>query len=115
MDKIQLSKREKEVFRMLSNGQDTCPPSYPLHEFNLAVDSLCRHGFAVAQWQEGHVVMAARLTPLGHQYLAEHPRLDNPINWTIVGIVIGAITAIGTILGTILAVFVVFSVKFAAN
>lgn len=39
-----------------------------------------------------------RITPLGRQYLAENPRLANPIDWGKVGAIVGII---GTLFGII--------------
>lgn len=102
MDRIRLTKAEKNVYRMIANGQGVCPAEYPSHTFNSAVRSLHRHELVQGSFAEGGGVIDSRLTPLGRQYLAENPRLANPIDWGKVGAIVGII---GTLFG-IIALFV---------
>lgn len=81
MKRVKLSKAEKTVFRMIASGQDFCPATFPADVFNYCVRSLESLGFVKGYYIEGGSVEAAKLTPLGRQYLAEYPRLNNPIDW----------------------------------
>lgn len=102
MERIRLTKAEKCVFRMIASGQCVCPAEYPSHTFSAAVRSLQRYELVQGSFAEGGNVVDSRLTSLGRQYLAENPRLANPIDWGKVGAVVGII---GTLFGVI-ALFV---------
>lgn len=107
MDRIRLTKAEKNVYRMIANGQGVCPAEYPSHTFNSAVRSLHRHELVQGSFAEGGGVVDSRLTPIGRQYLAENPRLTNPVDWGKVGAIVGII---GTLFG-IIALFVACTLK----
>ena len=83
MEKIYLSKREKEVLRLLSVGEG-CPSDYPGHVFASCVQSLELKGLAEGMWATGHILVAARLTSYGETYLALNPDLRNPLNWNLI-------------------------------
>lgn len=95
MERVKLSKNEKAVFRMIASGQDFCPATFPLDVFNYCVRPLESFGFAKGYYIEGGGVEAVKLTPLGRQYLAEHPRLCNPIDWKWV---VTTLIAVGVLL-----------------
>ena len=102
MERIRLTKNEKRVFRMIASGQSVCPAEYPAHNFTSAVRSLQKHELVQGMFAEGGGVVDSRLTPIGRQYLAENPRLANPIDWGKVGAIVGII---GTLFG-IIALFI---------
>ena len=88
MERIRLSKREKQVLRTLDVSDFD-----RLSEFDKS--AICRlHdiGLVRAAFEEGHSPVWAILTTQGKEYLRDNPRLLNPINWTVVGVVIGLLT-----------------------
>ena len=92
MERITLSRNEKEVLRMIAGGQGICPAEYPLHTFNAAVRSLAGKGLVQGAYEEGSNVADAMLTQVGRQYLAENPNLRNPINWGRLATLIAAVS-----------------------
>lgn len=94
MERIKLSKREKQVLRTLRNqGFDA------LSEFDsAAVRSLDNKGLVRGAYVEGGGVEAARLTTMGKEYLRDNPHLFNPINWAMVSAIVAAVGSIGTII-----------------
>ena len=80
MERIRLSKEEKQVLRLLSNGMG-CPGTYPAHIFATCVESLERKGLAKVAWTEGHKIVDAHLTDSGNTYLSLNPSLRNPVDW----------------------------------
>ena len=80
MERIRLSKEEKQVLRLLSNGMG-CPDTYPFHIFAACVDSLERKGLAKGAWAEGHKLVNACITGRGKAYLLANPSLRNPVDW----------------------------------
>lgn len=75
MEKIHLTRREKEVLRLIGSG---CirPSTYPLHLFVSSVRTLELKGLV-----KGGLLEDARLTAYGREYLALNPLLCNPIDW----------------------------------
>lgn len=102
MERIKLSKSDKEVLRMIASGQHQCPAEYPSHTFNTAVRMLKSKELITAHCREGGDVFDARITDYGRQYMAEYPSLRNPIDWSFVA----AIASITTAIATTLALFV---------
>lgn len=93
MERIKLTKREKRVLRTLSRQG-----FYALSEFDAtAVRSLDNHGLVQGAYIEGGGVEDARLTNYGKEYIADNPRLRNPIDW-------GKVAAIATIVGIIVTI-----------
>ena len=94
MERIKLTKREKRVLRALSRqGFDA------LSEFDAtAVRSLEHHGLVRGAYIEGGGVEDARLTTMGKEYLADNPKLRNPVDWKwVVTTTIAAIAVFGSI------------------
>lgn len=93
MDRIKLTKREKRVLRTLSRqGFDA------LSEFDAAaIRSLDHQGLVQGAYIEGGGVEGARLTNYGKEYIADNPRLRNPVDW-------GKVAAIATIVGIIVTI-----------
>ncbi len=80
MERIHLTRREKETLRLIASGC-VCPPSYPLHLFVASVRTLELKGVVKGAWQEGGQLEDACLTAYGREYLALNPLLRNPIDW----------------------------------
>lgn len=80
MERIKLSKREKQVLRIL------CQQGYDgLSEFDdAAVRSLDHQGLVRGAYVEGGGVEDARLTNYGKEYIADNPKLRNPVNWVAI-------------------------------
>ncbi|MBR3591141.1 MAG: hypothetical protein IKL43_09090 [Alistipes sp.] len=102
MERIKLSKSEKQVLRMVASGLHQCPDEYPSHTFSAAVRVLKGKELVTAHFREGGGVLDVRTTDYGKQYMAEYPHLRNPINWSVVA----AISSIATAIATTLALFV---------
>lgn len=101
MERIKLSKSEKHVLRMVACGQHQCPREYPQHTFSAAIRTLKAKGFISAHFRECGAVIDARITDYGRQYMAEYPRLFNPIDW-------GMVAAISSIVATIISTLALF-------
>lgn len=97
MEEKKLSKNEKKVLLLVASGND-CPDSFPMHIFCGCVRSLERKGLVKGAYVEGGGVATARLTAKGRVFLAENPKLKNPLDWkwiiTTAIAVAGLITAI---------------------
>jgi len=100
MERIKLSKNEKQVMRLLAISRNACPSAMEQHAYNIAVLQLQSRGFVMASVASGGKVVAAELTNLGVAYLAEYPSLRNPINWAVV---LSAITAVASIAALFIA------------
>ena len=102
MERIALNRNEKKVLRMVESGITECPPEFPRHTFHLCVHSLERKGLVKGAYVEGGNVECCQMTSYGKTYIAENPRLCNPINWSK----IASIAAILSVLVSFLALFV---------
>ena len=93
MERIKLTKREKRVLRTLSRqGFDA------LSEFDAtAVRSLDAQGLVRGAYLEGGGVEGARLTNMGKEYLADNPKLRNPVNWGKVAAIAAIVSIVVTI------------------
>jgi hypothetical protein len=94
MERINLSKNEKVVLRMIASKQRGCPAEYPLHKFAIAVRLLESKGLVKVMRQEGGEIVDTRLTEQGVVYMAENPRLTNSINWSAVAMIISIVISI---------------------
>lgn len=103
MERITLSRNEKEVLRMIAGGQGICPAEYPLHAFNAAVRSLAGKGLVQGAYEEGGNVADSMMTQVGRQYLAENPNLRNPINWGRLATLIAAVSVGVSIIAMLIA------------
>lgn len=100
MERIRLTKREKRVLRTLSRqGFDA------LSEFDAAaIRSLDNLGLVQDAYIEGGSVEDARLTNYGKEYIADNPRLRNPVDWKwIISTFLAALAATAGILALIIA------------
>ena len=103
MERIHLTKDEKIVFRLISQREE-CPDGFPPHIFSRCVRSLERKGLVKGAYVSGGGVIDARLSPDGEIYLAENPKLTNPIDWNwIITTSIAASGAIAAVLGLFIA------------
>ena len=103
MRRIKLNKSEKTVLRMVADGQGVCPAEYPLHAFNAAVRSLDDKRFVRGAYEEGGGATDVMLTPQGHLYMAENPKLRNPVDWSVIATLIAAVSAIASIVALLMA------------
>lgn len=103
MERIRLSRNEKAVLRMVASGQGVCPAEYPSYIFNASVRALKHLGLVQGAFEEGGGVVDSRMTERGRQYLAENPRLTNPIEWGKVAAIIGAVGIVVSIVALFMA------------
>lgn len=103
MERMKLNNNEKQVLRMVANGQGVCPAEYPLHLFNASVRSLHNAGLVQGAFEEGGGVADSRLTQYGRQYLAENPRLANPVDWSKWAAIIAAVGVVVSIIALFVA------------
>ncbi len=94
MERIKLSKREKQVLRIL------CQQGYDgLSEFDdAAVRSLDALGLVKGAYLESGGVEDAKLTTMGKEYLRGNPHLYNPVNWAMVSAIVAIVGSFGTII-----------------
>lgn len=88
MERIRLSKEEKQVLRLVAECEGKCPATYPKHVFVSSVRSLERKGLVTATYIIGGEVYYAKLTGEGRQYLCCNPNLINPIPWNVVSVIV---------------------------
>jgi len=109
MERIRLSKIEKKMFRGLARYGDDYLNEANRDEVRTALHSLHSKGLVYCAFVEGGDVEDARLTNLGRDYLADNPKLCNPVNWILIWSAVGAIGAIIAAIAAILALFVACS------
>lgn len=80
MQKIDLTRNEKQTLRLLAAGL-WCPDTMPYHRFAAGCIGLERKGLAKCAWASGHELADAHITTEGEIYLAINPTLRNPIEW----------------------------------
>ena len=103
MERIKLSKSEKEVLRIVAEFNGSKPSTYPEHTFNAAAYSLQQKGLVKAKFLTTGAVCSIYLTDLGKHYLCENPMLKNPIDWKIIT---GVIIPLAAIIFSIISLFV---------
>lgn len=101
--RIYLHRAEKVVLRWVALGKELCPADYPRHTYNAAVRTLCDKGFVRAAFVEGGDVEAVSLSDFGKLYMAENPRLRNPIRWDIVSAVCLALSLVIAVVSLFIA------------
>ena len=94
MERIRLTKEEKQAFRIVSEFGGECPVTYPKHVFAASVRSIERKGLVKASYLVDGQVWSVKLTVEGKHYLAVNPNLHNPVNWNLILSVIGIIISI---------------------
>lgn len=93
MERIRLTKREKQVLRVLRDNRFDLLTTLDYPALRVLHDT----GFAHAAYVEGGVPEDARLTDYGKEYIADNPRLRTPVNW-------GKVAAIATIEGILITI-----------
>ncbi|WP_459187292.1 hypothetical protein ACGE0T_14275 [Parabacteroides sp. APC149_11_2_Y6] len=95
MERIKLTKVEKETLRIVAVSGSDCPSTYPIHIFKASVRSLQRKGLVNAIFVNDGKLWHADLTDEGRLYICQNPNLRNPINWEIViGVIALAVSII---------------------
>lgn len=103
MERIKLTKAEKQVFRLVVNKQ-ACPETYPKHVYTGCILSLERKGLVKGVYAEGGKAVDARLTEEGACYFSTNPSLRNPQDWKwVVGTAIAATALVVSVLALCIA------------
>ncbi len=105
MERIKLTKREKDVLRTLqTKGSDG------LSMFDKpAVRTLAEKGLVDAMFEEGGGVVDSKLSDMGIEYLRDYPDLKDPVNWTKIGVWVSAIIGFCGLIATIIGILVACS------
>lgn len=98
MERIKLTKEEKQAFRIVAEFGGECPATYPKHVFTASIRSIERKGLVKANYVVGGHVWSVNLTEEGKHYLAVNPNLHNPINWNLIFAIAGVLISIITLL-----------------
>ena len=99
MKRIKLSKSAKQVFRLVIQGERTCPDYIFPSEFSRGAKELGQKGLLYLHEEESGEVQAVSLTDSGRLYVDMNPNLYNPIDWKwIIPTVLASITTITTLL-----------------
>lgn len=104
MERIKLSKKEKQALRIVAELGGECPITSPKHVFVASIRSLARKGLVKATYIIGGDLYHAKLTGEGKHYLCCNPKLTNPIDWNIIGVTV-AILATLALMVSIVALF----------
>lgn len=91
MERIKLTDTEKAVLRMLDSGK---VDKSQLASFSGALHSLEMKQLVTVEWHEGMTAADAKLTLYGKSYIQHNPKLRNPINWALIGVIAGAVTVV---------------------
>jgi hypothetical protein len=94
MERIKLTKEEKQAFRIVAEFGGKCPATYPKHVFTASIRSIERKGLVKANYLIGGYVWSAKLAEEGKHYLAVNPNLHNPINWNLILAIVGVLISI---------------------
>ena len=81
MERIKLSKTEKEVLHLLNAGLANRITDIPNDKYVVAASSLKNKGLVKCFLLTNGRVWDIRLTTTGMLYLYENPSLHNPVNW----------------------------------
>ena len=102
MEKIELSKGEKKVLRLLNKHGQESLDTMARSLLRRVLRSLESKGLTKVAWVEGGDFEAVRLTRQGRDYLIENPRLRNPRDWkwilTLGVALIGALGSVATLI-----------------
>jgi hypothetical protein len=98
MERIRLSKSEKEVIRLLNTGVANVPGNVVRKGYSHTAHSLQDKGLVRCTYLVNGEVWDMRLTQFGKEYLFENPRLYNPINWNLTLAIISVVISIITLL-----------------
>lgn len=84
-DRIKLSKRAKQVFRLLDKGIPQRPADMNPADYNRGALELEEHGLINCFQEEGSEdVIIIQLKKKGRRYIAGNPTLRNPIDWKFI-------------------------------
>lgn len=98
MERIKLSKNEKEVFWLAMNNKQLPPLGMPYEVYFACIFSLHQKGLVNARFDCNKIASMHR-TQLGEAYLTLNPSLKNPVDWLrIAELVFMGVTAIATTL-----------------
>lgn len=98
MQRIKLTKSEKQVLRHLSAHGYKALRDFSQCEVDYALETLERKGLVRNGRVEGGDIECSKITQLGLSYIRLIPKLTNPIDWS-------GIIAIATLIVAILALF----------
>lgn len=98
MERIKLTREEKQAFRIVAEFGGKSPETYPLHVFTASIRSIERKGLVKANYVVGGHVWNAKLTEEGKHYFDVNPNLHNPINWNLILAIVGVLISIITLL-----------------
>lgn len=97
MERIYLSKHEKQVLRWL-RSHNGYKATMPRASFDRALRLLQEKGLAVGFWSEEEGLVEAFLTPGGEGYIEDNPTLCNPIDWKwVITTIVASVAAIASI------------------
>lgn len=91
MDRIQLSKREKEILRLLNTGRF---PAVVEKKDEMPVKKLIYEGLVLCKENEFGTLLVPNLTEKGELYLYDNPKLKNPCIFQDKGFVVSIIAII---------------------
>lgn len=98
MERIRLSKREKQVLRSITLDCKYLPSGVDKAQYNSCIATLEHKGLVRAAWASGHELATAELTDFGMAYLADNPALINPIDWCVIFFIVAIVLGIMAIL-----------------
>lgn len=96
MQRIALSRQEKQVLRNTAIGYPYLPKGLSGEQYTDAVISLTEKRLIRSTINYDEVVSAS-LTTKGKSYMQNNPHLRNPVNWTVLTAVSTAITALAAV------------------
>lgn len=109
MERIKLSKAEKQVLRELHRGNNNIPIGMDNYTYVDAVLSLTEHKLAKSIVEYDTKVVDVKITAKGYAYMRDNPSLINPINWNIVTAIATTITSIITFLALFISCSIIAS------
>ena len=102
MEKIKLTRAEKQVLRELHRGNNNIPNGIDNYTFVDAVLSLVDKRL-IKSVVNGDKVIDCKLTAKGYAYICSNPHLHNPVNWSAIAAIASIVTAIATTLALCVA------------
>ncbi len=97
MERIRLSKTEKELLKRINLYGDECIVDFPSCEVSQCIHSLEAKGVVKGAYIEGGGVESVLITKEGKSYIRNNPNLTNPMDWSKVAAVAGIIAAIAAV------------------
>lgn len=103
MERIYLTKVEKQVFLHVQKNGGELPRNITLVMFHYCLSTLQEKGLVEFKTNYNEV-LAAELTVKGSAYKEQNPKLKNPVDWKgIITLIMTSITAIATTLALFVA------------